>query len=177
LRERSPSQTTAPGGAAGRCRSGLCVRGALLLALLAGACFGFASPAKARARAAAPLVLTDRQLDVITAAAGMQVDVDAAALGPLASTTTAGSVIGITAPILIIATPPRAPARALGTVPAELFLAKGQASAVGAVSAHCSATVTIEGTFAFLQRASATTTTPVSATCLCAAFGIALGSN
>ena len=142
--------------------------------------FTFANAAQAGGLGA-PILLTDQQLDSIVAGATVGVQLDASSTGAIATATTAGSARGTTAPILLIQVDPQAPmtapARLLGTATAGLFFASGEAVATGTTSAQCSAETTAVGEFAFLQQVKAMDATPVSATCLCAAFGISLISR
>jgi hypothetical protein len=131
-------------------------------------------------------VLTDRQLDSLTAAAAtVRLDLSAFAQGPRAMTSTQGSAASGQTTVLPIAADPRAPAEAhwhpTGPPrPAIVFIAAGRASASGESSAQCSANIDLIGDFAYsLQTASQTslpptTAAPMSVTCLCSAVAISL---
>lgn len=148
---------------------------------------GNAAAAERSGAGGAPIVLSDRQLDFVTAGESkLELDLSAAAQGPTATAITSGTSQSAGAKILLIETSSNAHgvtgARLLGTVPATLVLATGKAQASGA-TAQCSANVVTSGEFAYLTEASLRTAAPGSAgvattvTCACAALAIALGPH
>lgn len=161
--------------------------------LLLGACLIYAGSACAAAASTpspAPattgvVVLSDRQLDSLTAASTVLVDLSAFAQGPTATTSTQGSAHSGQTTILPIAANPRAPAEARWhptgpPVPAMVFIAAGRAAASGQSSAQCSANVELIGNFAYSQQTSSQTSlpptaaAPMSVTCLCSAVAVSL---
>jgi hypothetical protein len=165
-----------------RCFGGASRKNLLRLILVAGTYVAQGSIAQAAEPGKggnAAIVLTDKQLDSVTAAsANIDLDLSAFAEGPNAVTSTEGSVSNASGEILRAAIDPSAPdagrARSLGMAAADFTFASGQASASGASSAECSAALTITGNYDFLIGTSARSVTPTSAICSCAAFGISL---
>jgi hypothetical protein len=133
-----------------------------------------------------PLVLSDRQLDHVTAgAAGLQVDLAAVAQGSAATAYTTGTVRSVDTSIQLVQVSTKVPGdmALIGNVPATLFFANGGAAAAGSTSADCSGSIETSGSFAYLIEASARLQTsgsagfPIAVNCNCAAFGIALNQH
>ena len=195
---RLPDYRARPVGsdAAAACRraagKGASYRGILRCVVSLGLWLAYAGFAYATPPASAPhaalnhaIELSDLQLDSLTAAAAVRLNLSAFAQGPTAATVTQGSVRSARTSILPIAADPRAPAAARwhstgAPVPAAVFLASGRASATGQSGAQCTATVEMIGDFAYSkdisERASvpATAAAPPSVTCLCSAITISL---
>lgn len=138
------------------------------------------------AAVSAPLVLSDQQLDLVTAGgASLEVDLAAAAAGSRAVTSATGAIGLVDTSIQLVQVSPR-PAGTVtlvGNVPATLFFAKGSAAAAGSTTASCSGNIETSGSFAYLTEASVQLQTsspagfPVAVNCNCAAFGIALNQR
>jgi hypothetical protein len=141
---------------------------------------GFAYAAEQKKADFAPAVLSNAQLDRVTAGSTtLSLELAAHAQGPTATTTTEGSVQGAPTTILLVATDPREPQGAqvhlLGALPVDLIFASGRATATGGNSPDCSAKIDIVdvANIAFITQMSSTITGANSATCSCAAFAIA----
>jgi hypothetical protein len=155
------------------------LRQIVVAAVVASAAAGLTSGGWASERLTAMIVLTPRQLDSITAAAStIRVEAFATAHGPTAVTSTEGSARSGQTTVLRIDYNPRLPeparAKLLGIVPAEIYVAQGQASATGATDARASVNIVLSGNFAYLRQASETTATTTSVFQAAAAFAIAL---
>jgi hypothetical protein len=135
-----------------------------------------------------PIVLSDKQLDQVTAGAvTLGLDLTAAAQGPSVVAFTQGTVRSAGTTVLQVdlsPDPARGPgARLQAVVPATVFFAAGNAAASGASNPQCAANVETTGDFAFLTEATLNTATPSAAgspmtvNCACAAFAIALGGH
>jgi hypothetical protein len=135
--------------------------------------------------AGAAMLLSDRQLDVVTAgSATVNLDLTAAAQGETASATTTGSIRSADTTVLLIDLRPTASGvvvpHLLGRIPVGIVLASGDAAASGTTGAQCSATVEPSGDFVFLTEAALKTVAsapPIAVNCACAAFGITLGPH
>lgn len=151
------------------------------LALAAGL-WGSAAAALA---AEGPVLLSDRQLDAVTAGtATVNLDLSASAQGQAATAATTGAIRAADTTILLIELRKTASGvtvpRLLGPSPAGIVLAAGDATASGSEAAQCSAGVEPSGDFAFLIQAAAKTVNPgppIAVNCACAAFGITLGAH
>jgi hypothetical protein len=139
--------------------------------------------------ASAPFVLSDRQMDGVTAGtATLRLDLSAMAEGSTATTYTAGTVRSADTSILLVQVSPRSHGRPRdiefkGRVPATVVLAAGQATATGSAGADCSGHIETSGNIAYLAEASLRTRTsasggfPIAANCACAAIAITLGQH
>lgn len=131
----------------------------------------------------APLVLSDRQMDFVTAgAASLRLDLTAMAEGPPATAFTVGKVRSADTTIPLVRVSPGAVryVTLVRTIPVTLFFAAGQATAAGTLNEDCSGGIETTGSFAYLTEASVRTQTPgvagfpTTVNCNCAAFGIAV---
>lgn len=127
------------------------------------------------ASANAAAVLSDRQMDVITAGSStLLINLTANASGPSAGTQTVGEEHTQDARIMAVGYDRRTTALAhLSGIPVTLFFATGKATAIGADHADCSASTAIEGDFLAYLHAATHMVTPVTAICACAAFAVA----
>jgi hypothetical protein len=160
---------------------------AIFLVLVAGLCLGDGSLALASERSRAqPMLLSDKQLDRITAGGvTLRVDLSAEAQGPTAVASTTGLIQSADTTVLLVRIDAGGAAgptpHFLGQAPATVYLAGGQAIASGDATSNCSANVEASGDFAFLTGVSLKTSTAgpptPTLTCGCAAFGITLGRN
>jgi hypothetical protein len=125
----------------------------------------------------APITLDDEQLDQVTAAGEVRIDVElsANATGPSAITSTQGSVaVGRTTASRVEidpAAPEQARVRLLGQVEVDVGIAYGKAQAAGSQDATCSAVSTISGAD-YTVTAQSQTFTAISATCTCTAMAV-----
>ena len=125
-------------------------------------------------------LLTDRELDKVTAAGGatLTLDLFAFAEGFTAATSVQGSIRTAQTSILLVEVTPVAPtvyrAKLVGTTAADLVFASGSASATGDITASCSAQARLEGHAAFFAQTSSMDLTSTSATCTCGAFSLSL---
>lgn len=133
-----------------------------------------------------PLVLSDRQLDQVTAgAASLRVDLAAVAQGSAATALTTGTVRSVETSIQLVRVSPGAAGGValIGDVPATLFFANGRAAAAGSGNSDCSGNIETSGNFAYLTEASVrfqttgSTGFPTAVNCDCAAFGITLNQH
>ena len=147
----------------------------LALPILAAALVASAAHAGPK-QSTAPMLLSESEMDRVTAGLALRVDLASAASGPAAFAAVAGEThIGRTTMLDIVldpAAPPAARARLTGTEAVEVGLGSGRASAAGD-DAHCTASVAAFGNIAFLHSLSSAAATPSSATCLCSVFAIA----
>lgn len=156
-----------------RCRSVVLQLSVLACAIAASAL------AEAAADDAGPAayVLSDSQLDAVTAGATViSMDLAAMAHGPVAFTSTEGMIRHLRGKILLVDTSPGGPANA-GIVTqhtGELAYGVGRAVAVGGTDAAASATVGLQGHFAFLRQSSLAAVTPGSATAVVSFVFVAL---
>jgi len=158
----------------------------IFLVLMISLCFGNGRLAVATERAGVqPLLLSNKQLDRITAGgATLQIDLSAEALGATATTSAVATIQSVNTAILLVqidsegAKIPRV--RFLGHAPATVFLGAGRATASGATSRDCSASIEASGDFDYLTSVAQRTIAPgipTTLTCACAALAITLGRN
>ncbi len=155
------------------------------LVLLAGAYLGNGNLVQAAEQIATAVRLDDQQLDSVTAGAvTLRLDLTAFAQGPTVIASTMGTIRSADSTILLVDLDRASgQTRLLGTTPAELFFASGQAFASGLDGAQCSANVQTSGDFAYLTEANLRTAipnpaaNPTTVACSCAAFGITLGTR
>lgn len=135
------------------------------------------SGAQADPKRAAPLRLSDTEMDGVTAGGlGLRLDLASAATGPAAFASVAGETRIGRATMLEVAldpaAPPQAQARLTGTQAVEIGLGSGRAVAIGD-AAHCSASAAALGDISYLHSLSSAVAAPGAATCLCSLFAIA----
>lgn len=139
------------------------------LALLAAV--AAASPALAQDKA--PLILSDTQMDSVTAGFTMTADLGATAAGPTAMTSTTGTMRLGTANILLVDDNPKSGLKLTGQSEASIGFGGGEAVARGN-DASCTAKTILVGPLAYRDQIAGATTTPTSAICTCAALAISL---
>lgn len=150
------------------------------LAVLAVIGAGLVVPTWARARTASGTkILSNAQLDGITAGGdfSMDLDLNAYATSRTATTTTFGAVHIGGADVIRIDTNPKTAGptgtRYLGSKRATILYGGGEAAANGAADSNCNAKLTVVApTIDYLRQSQFVTTTPTSAICTCAAFAI-----
>lgn len=139
------------------------------LALLAAV--AVTSPAFAQDKA--PLILSDTQMDSVTAGFTLTADLSATATGTTALTSTNGAMHLGTANILLVDDNPKTGLKLTGQSDAAIGFGGGEAVAQGA-DASCTAKTILVGAIAYRDQIAAATTTPTSAICTCAALAISL---
>lgn len=117
------------------------------------------------------LVLSDNQLDTVTAGIAMNLDLAATATGPTAATATNGAVHVGTADVLTVGGSAKSGWHLTGDRPSQVAFGGGVAAASGA-AAGCTAKIQVVGDLAYLNQISAATATPIGAICTCAALAI-----
>lgn len=124
------------------------------------------------------VVLTDEQLDAVTAEGGrVALELFATASGPAATSFTSGSLMTARSIILRVAVDHQAPetaqTRLIGISPVDYIFAAGNANSSGDGNALCSADFVGEIDLVFKLELALARLTPTAATCSCAAFAIA----
>jgi hypothetical protein len=143
-----------------------------------------ASPHLGQARDVQRLVLTNRQMDSVTAgdsnltnvdngSAGLDVGLDLAATanGPKALTQTVGAIQVGSAEVWQVNVGPENQITPVSDSPAQVAFGGGQAAAQG-TDANCAAKISLIGDFAYLNQTASAVTTPTTAICQCAALAI-----
>jgi hypothetical protein len=127
---------------------------------------------------AAPMELSDEELDGVTAAGvHMDVELSAVADGPDAITSTQGSVmVGRTTALRVAfdqTAPPEAQAQLLGESAVEVGIATGKAVATGAIDRTCSAVANVAGAD-YVRITQTQNFTALTATCSCTAVAVGI---
>jgi hypothetical protein len=150
--------------------AGTRLAGVVTATLLTGTAW-LACPAFAVARDTMPLTLTNAQMDTVTAGVAAGVDLDASATGTTAETSTKGAVQVGNAVVWRVDVSPTNGITPVSDSAAEIVFGGGEAAAQGA-DPNCTARIALIGDFAYLNQTATVTTTPISATCMCAALAI-----